>query len=80
LETLLAAYGQRRLWAAAGWLLERHQSELFVPTAYLQQLEKARPRQPQYLARSERGGTLQSRWNLIVPQHLLTWEGQHDPS
>mgnify|MGYP007122523202 CR=1 FL=1 len=77
LHALLTAYDQSNIWAATGWFLERYQQEFFVPDAYLAQLEKHRPDQPTYLARNERGGTLQSRWNLIVPAYLLAWEGQH---
>ncbi len=77
LHALLTAYDQSNIWAATGWFLERYQQEFYVPDAYLAQLEKHRPDQPTYLARNERGGTLQSRWNLIVPAYLLAWEGQH---
>ena len=76
LEQLLTAYDQHALWAAVGFFLERHQADFFVPDAYLRRLEKERPQQPHYLVRTERGGQLVPRWNLIVPRHLLTWEGQ----
>ena len=76
LERVLEAYGQRNLWSAVGWFLERHQEQFFVPEAFLNRLERNRPSKPRYLVRSERGGTLVHRWNLIVPSYLLLWEGQ----
>ena len=76
LERVLEAYGQRNLWSAVGWFLERYQERFFVPGAFLNRLEHNRPSKPRYLVRSERGGTLIHRWNLIVPSYLLEWEGQ----
>ena len=76
LEQILTAYDQRLLWAAVGWFLQCYQKHFFVPDEYLNRLETARPSRPRYLIRSERGGQLQSRWNLIVPHRLLNWEGQ----
>ena len=76
LEQLLTAYDQGTLWAAVGWFLERYQEAFFVSDTFLAHLEQRRPRQPRYLVRAERGGQLQSRWNLIAPHRLLTWEGQ----
>lgn len=77
LEQILAIYDERVLWAAVGWFLEQHQESFFVPDEYLNRLERKSPHQARYLLRSERGGRLQSRWKLIVPNRLLTWEGQH---
>ena len=76
LERVLEAYDQRNLWAAVGWFLECYQEQFFVPEDFLEGLEHRRPSQPQYLIRSERGGTLVRRWNLIVPARALGWEGQ----
>ena len=76
LERVLEAYDQRNLWAAVGWFLERYQEQFFVSEDFLEGLEYRRPLQPQYLIRSERGGTLVHRWNLIVPTRALGWEGQ----
>lgn len=70
LEQLLEALGEKRLWAAAGWFLERHWERFFVPPDYLARLERHRPAAPRYLARGRRGGKLYSRWNLIVPAPL----------
>jgi len=80
LERILAAYGQRNLWAAAGWFLERYRERFFVPEAFLDRLARNRPSKPRYLVRSERGGTLVPRWNLVVPSRLLEWEGQRAES
>lgn len=68
---LLEAYDEKLLWAAVGWFLERYQRKFFVPADYLTSLEKRCPKSPQYLLRSQRGGVMQPRWNLILPQNLV---------
>ena len=78
LRRLLSAYNQQLIWAAVGWFLERHRAAFSVPEKYLVRLEAKCPPRPRYLERGERGGRLVSRWNLIVPHHLLRWEGQDD--
>jgi hypothetical protein len=78
LQGVLAAYDQQFLWIATGWFLEAHQQVFSVPDSYLAPLERKRPPQPRYLDRRQRGGRLLPRWNLIVPRHLLRWEGQDD--
>jgi predicted transcriptional regulator of viral defense system len=70
LADVLEVYAERRLWAAVGWFLERYQARFFVPDEHLAKLEARRPKSPQYLLRSERGGRLLSRWNLILPESL----------
>lgn len=72
LERLLQAYGEKRLWAAAGWFLERHRQRFFVPAEYLTAFERHLPASPRYLARGARGGNLSRRWNLIVPAALAS--------
>lgn len=67
LKEVLKRYGMAKLWASVGWFLERFQEVFHVSDAYLQDLEKSRPASPQYLLRGRRGGTLSSRWNLILP-------------
>lgn len=67
---LLEAYDERLLWAAAGWFLESYRQRFFVSPEYLGSLERHRPKSPQYLLRSQRGGAMQSRWNLILPESL----------
>ena len=68
---VLAAYGEKGLFAAVGWFLERQQRALFVPDEFLRRLEKHRPKSPHYLLRGERGGRLARRWNLILPDVLV---------
>ena len=70
LETVLTAYATANLWAATGWFLEQHRQTFHVDDGYLDRLEAKRPRVPQYLVRSRRGGTLVPRWNLILPPEL----------
>ncbi len=67
---LLTLYDEKLAWAAVGWFLERFQSKFFVPDASLARLERQRPKSPQYLMRSQRGGVLGRRWNLILPESL----------
>ena len=50
-----------------GWFLERHQSGFSVPESFLDRLEARRPATALYLQRDQRGGTLEPRWNLVVP-------------
>ena len=45
----------------------------------LSRLERRRPRSPQYLERSNRGGWLASRWNLILPNSLKPAGGVGEP-
>ena len=65
---VLEAFGEKSLYAAAGWFLERYQRTFHVPDPFLARLEGRRPRSPQYLVRRERGGRASARWNLIVPR------------
>lgn len=69
LKHVLTAYDERMLWAAAGWFLDRNRRAFGVPQEYLRLLERHRPASPHYLPRRQRGkgGTLASRWNLILP-------------
>lgn len=67
---VLELYDQKSLWAAVGWFLERYRRTFFVSDDLLGELQTRRPRSPQYLQRSQRGGTLVRRWNLIVPAEL----------
>ena len=72
LRKLLETYGEKRLWAAAGWFLERHQQRFFVPHEYLASMAPHRPAAPRYLERGRRGAKLFSRWSLIVPPALAS--------
>jgi len=69
---LLALYGHRVLWAAAGWFLERFHERFFVDDRYLRKLESHRPKSKHYLPRgSRRGGVLVPRWNLVLPTSVV---------
>lgn len=68
---ILRCYGIANLWSATGWFLERFQQDFHVPPEFLARIEPHRPRSPQYLDRGRRGGTLMSRWNLILPDILM---------
>jgi predicted transcriptional regulator of viral defense system len=71
LREVLAAYQQKALWAAVGWFLERHARTFFTAEEQLGLLQSQRPRSPQYLPRSLRGGVFQPRWNLVLPQEVV---------
>jgi predicted transcriptional regulator of viral defense system len=71
LRQVLDRYDTLLLFAAVGWFLENRRRDFHVPEEYLERLEQRKPAAPQYLHRNERGGTLISRWNLIVPDALL---------
>ena len=74
LERVLKQYNERKLWAAVGWFLEQHQASFHVPDDYLRRLEQHRPRSPLYVPRSQRGGMLNARWNVILPRELMRSE------
>lgn len=59
---------QRRVFALVGFVLEREAGRLFVPQDFLDRLVRMRPSSPTYLERGSRGGRLQTRWNLVVPE------------
>lgn len=63
-------YGEASPTARLGYLLES--SGVYGPeTALVRALLERRPAHRVYLAERRRGGRLVSRWNLIVPAHLL---------
>lgn len=68
LERYLTLLGQRRAFAIMGFVLEQAAERLFVPNALLDRLAAQRPTARIYLDKRRRGGRLQSRWNLIVPE------------
>lgn len=72
LSRYLSRLGQRRLYAVVGFLLERETKRLFVPGEFLDRLARKRPRARVYLEPAKRGGQLQARWNLIVPDRWAT--------
>jgi len=71
LEAILRRYDTANLWAATGWFLERFRKSFGAPESILSRIEHNRPRSPQYLDRSQRGGTLAARWKLILPEVLM---------
>ena len=77
LEKVLQVYDIRNLWASVGWFLERFRRTFHVPNETLERMEINRPKSPHYLIRSQRGGKLESRWNLILPDEL---EGFGEPN
>ena len=70
LENILERFGTARLWAAAGWFLERFRAEFHVPGEFLDNFERRKPRGTQYTERKSRGGSFVKRWNLILPASL----------
>lgn len=63
--------------ARVGFYLEQHKDELLVEDRHLEGLHVHAPAQPRYFERRHRkGGKLVPRWNLIVPEQVLTrsWE------
>lgn len=67
LEQYLALLDQRRAFAILGFVLEQAAERLFVPGPLLDRLAARRPQARIYLDKRQRGGRLQPRWNLIVP-------------
>lgn len=62
--------------ARVGFYLEQHRDSLLVEDKHLAALHALSPTQATYLDRDrKKGGTLQPRWNLIVPDAVLgqTW-------
>jgi predicted transcriptional regulator of viral defense system len=79
LAEVLDRYDIANLWAATGWFLERFRAAFYVSDEFLARMERRRPRSPQYLERSHRGGWLASRWNLILPDSLKPTGGAGEP-
>lgn len=71
LREVLETYDEKTVWGAVGWFLERNRRTFFVPDPFLAELERRRPKSPQYLLRSERGGRFARRWNLVLPPSAL---------
>ncbi len=72
LGEVLRVYDSKTVWAAIGWFLERYQNTFYVPEDYLVALQRHRPKSPHYLVRNRRGGELNERWNVIVPESQTT--------
>jgi len=76
---LLDAHGQKVLWAAVGWFLDRYRATFFVSEKDLALIEKQAPKAPQYLAKDQRGGVLVQPWNLVIPAQLAQGREPDEP-
>jgi predicted transcriptional regulator of viral defense system len=65
--------------ARVGFFLEQHRDALMVEDAHLDRLALLAPDQPRYFDPGRRPGKLVSRWNLVVPEQILSrsWEEVH---
>jgi predicted transcriptional regulator of viral defense system len=79
LDSILRTYDNACLWAAAGWFLERFRQTFHVPDSLLTEMEKHRPKSPQYLERGRRGGILARRWNMILPESIAKGNANDEP-
>ncbi|MBN1606298.1 MAG: type IV toxin-antitoxin system AbiEi family antitoxin domain-containing protein [Polyangiaceae bacterium] len=61
--------------ARVGFFLEQHREVLMVEDAHLESLKKLGPNEPRYFDPRRRPGKLVPRWNLVVPEQVLsrTW-------
>ncbi len=61
--------------ARVGFYVEQHREQLMVEEQHLQALAELRPAQPRYLDSQRESGKLITRWNLVVPERILsrTW-------
>lgn len=62
--------------ARVGFFLEQHRDALMVEDTHLDTLARLGPNEPRYFDPGRRPGKLATRWNLVVPEMLLsrTWE------
>ncbi|MGQ0506811.1 MAG: type IV toxin-antitoxin system AbiEi family antitoxin domain-containing protein [Myxococcaceae bacterium] len=58
--------------ARVGFFLEQHREPLMVEERHLEALGAHAPGQPRYLDQRREPGKLVSRWNLVVPEHVLS--------
>jgi predicted nicotinamide N-methyase len=67
---------QKNLFARAGYFLEQHREQFHIEESFLQLFERNKPVQPLYWDRSKKGGILNKRWNLIIPETVdkRKWE------
>jgi predicted transcriptional regulator of viral defense system len=79
LQEILERYDTSRLWAAAGWFLERFRDQFHVSDLFLTRCEERKPGVPQYAERDSRGGLLFKRWNLILPRSFTNAEEPNEP-
>lgn len=67
-----ARLGSALTAARVGFFLEQHHEELMVEDRYLERLRGFTPLQPRYLDSRREPGQLIPRWNLIVPERVLS--------
>lgn len=62
--------------AKVGFFLEQHREAFMIEDAVLAQLEKLKPKSIHYITSQRQGGQFVARWNLIVPEQVITkgWE------
>lgn len=62
--------------ARVGFFLDQHREPLMVEEAHLQKLKELGPRGPRYFDPKRRPGRLVARWNLVIPEQVLSrsWE------
>ncbi len=58
--------------ARVGFFLEQHREKLMVEDRHLKPLLAHAPKQPTYLDRRRETGKLVPRWNLVVPERVLS--------
>lgn len=58
--------------ARVGFFLEQHREPLMVEDRHLDAFRALAPTQPRYLDSKREPGKLVARWNLVVPQRILT--------
>ncbi len=63
--------------AKTGFFLEQNRETFSVREEDLKRLEDGVPDQPRYMDKDLGSGTMQTRWNLIVPDYILT-QGWHE--
>ena len=67
---VLEVYNQKNLWAAVGWFLNQNMEQFGITSSYLNQFEQKKPISPQYLPGTYGNGSLDKRWNIILPDNL----------
>lgn len=62
--------------ARVGFFLEQHRDTLMVEEAHLDALKRLGPGEPRYFDPRRQSGKLVTRWNLVVPEAILSrnWE------
>jgi predicted transcriptional regulator of viral defense system len=78
LAECLKQFSSPRTTARVAFFLELFKAHWGIEDPFFKRLERNVPKTPDYfLARESRGGRLIRRWNLIVPEDILTLGGYH---